>query len=71
MGIRCKCGRFLAGPRASCNSGGEGYSWHMFLSDVRGDCKRCGPNVQAMRGIDCWWWDADNWKWSPELEEMA
>ena len=68
-GIPCdKCGRFLAKPHALSDSEGEGYSWHMFLSDVRGDCKRCGPDVQAVRGG--WWWDWDNWKWPPELEGL-
>ena len=68
-GIPCKCGRFLAKARALCDSGGEGYSFHVFLSDVRGDCKRCGPDSQAMRG-DGWWWSWDAWKWPAELESI-
>jgi hypothetical protein len=66
MGIPCKCGRFLAKPRAEPGTGGEGYSFHVFVADVRGDCKRCGPGVQAMR--DGWWWAWDAWTWPPELE---
>ena len=70
-GIPCKCGRFLAAPRALCEVGGEGYSFHVFLSDVRGDCKRCGPDVPAMRDSDNgWWWDWDAWKWPAELESI-
>jgi hypothetical protein len=70
-GIPCKCGRFLAKPYAKCDSGGEGYAWHVFLSDVRGDCKRCGPDVQAMRGSgEDWWWSWDAWKWPAELESL-
>ena len=65
-GVQCKCGRFLAKPRAVCDSEGEGYTWHMFLSDVRGDCKRCGPGVQAAPGG--WWWSWDAWKWPAEIE---
>ena len=68
-GVQCKCGRFLAKPYAKCDSGGEGYAWHMFLADVRGDCKRCGPDVQAMRG-EGWWWSWDAWKWPTELESL-
>jgi hypothetical protein len=73
-GIPCKCGRFLAKPHAVTGTGGEGYSWHMFVADVRGDCSRCGPDVEAMRpGVaDCaWWWDWDAWKWPPEVEAVA
>lgn len=69
-GVQCKCGRFLAKPRALCDSGGEGYSFHIFLSDVRGDCKRCGPDVQASREGECWWWSWDAWKWPAELESI-
>jgi len=65
-GIPCKCGRFLAKPHASCAVEGKGYSWHIFVSDVRGDCKRCGLDAQAMRGG--WWWAWDAWTWPPELE---
>ena len=60
-GIKCKCGRFLAKPRATSDQAGEGYSWHEFLADVRGDCSRCGPDVQASREGEAWWWDADAW----------
>lgn len=70
-GIQCRCGRFLARPRATADSAGEGYSWHMFLADVRGDCSRCGPNAQAMRpgvGRDTWWWSWDAWNWPEGLE---
>ena len=68
-GIPCKCGRFLARPHAVCDSEGEGYTFHVFLSDVRGDCKRCGPDVPAMRGVG-WWWSWDAWKWPPGLESL-
>ena len=68
-GIQCKCGRFLAKPYALSDSRCEGYSWRMFLADVRGDCKRCGPDVQATReGDTCWWWSWDAWNWPAELE---
>ena len=60
-GIQCRCGRFLAKAHAISGQEGEGYSWHMFLADVRGDCRRCGPDVQAARGG--WWWSWDAWKW--------
>ena len=68
-GIQCKCGRFLAKPHALSDFGGEGYSFHVFLSDVRGACQRCGPDSQAMRG-DGWWWSWDSWKWPAELESI-
>ena len=35
---------------------------------VRGDCQRCGPDSQAMRGG--WWWSWDAWKWPAELESI-
>jgi hypothetical protein len=38
----------------------------MFVSDVRGDCKRCGPDVEAMPGG--WWREWDAWKWAAELD---
>jgi hypothetical protein len=66
IGIQCACGRFLARPRATADSEGEGYSWHMFLADVRGDCSRCGLDVQASRSG--WWWSWDAWKWPAGLE---
>ena len=70
-GIQCACGRFLSRARAECDHEGEGYAWHMYLSDVRGDCTRCGPNVQAARGTDSsWWWSWDAWKWPPEVEAL-
>ena len=72
-GIQCKCGRFLANVQATSGTAGEGYSWHEFLADVRGDCKRCGPDVQARRSEDAfgdsaWWWSADAWTWADEVE---
>lgn len=65
MRVQCRCGRFLARPYALSDSMGEGYSFRIFLADVRGDCRRCGPGVQAMRG---WWWSWDAWKWPAELD---
>ena len=64
----CKCGRFLAGARAIPGTGGEGYSWHLFVADVRGDCKRCGEDVQAMPGG--WWHAWDAWTWPPEMDAL-
>ena len=65
-GVPCMCGRFLANSYATCGFDGEGYSWHAFVADVRGDCKCCGNDVPAMREGSHWSWDA--WKWDPELE---
>lgn len=59
-GIQCKCGRFLGRPYVQSAAEGEGYGWHEFVSDVRGDCSRCGPDVPAAPGP---WWDWDNWDW--------
>ena len=67
MGVPCKCGRFLANAHAICGSAGEGYGWHAFVADVRGDCKRCGPDVQAMHGS---WWSWDMWRWPPEMDSL-
>jgi hypothetical protein len=64
----CKCGRFLANAHATCGFGGEGYSWHAYVADVRGDCKRCGNDTQAMQGT--WWWSWDAWKWPAELDAL-
>jgi hypothetical protein len=66
MGVPCKCGRFLANAHATCGIKGEGYSGHVFVAEVRGDCKRCGPDVQAMR--DGWHWSWDAWRWPPEMD---
>jgi hypothetical protein len=61
-GIPCgTCGRFLANARAIIKERGEGYSWTEYLSDVRGDCKRCGDDVAASRGDESWWLDWDAW----------
>ena len=70
-GIQCKCGRFLANARALSGASGEGYAFHVFLADVRGDCSRCGPDTQAAReGQNCWWWSWDAWRWPAELEAL-
>ena len=64
-GIQCRCGRFLAKPHATCATN-EWGDWH--LDDVRGDCSRCGPDVQADReGDNIWWWSWDAWKWPAEI----
>jgi len=66
MGVQCTCGRYLSKPHAVAQTGSWG-DW--YLHDVRGDCKRCGPDSRATREGDmCWWWDWDNWKWPAELE---
>lgn len=58
------CGRFLARAHAISDSAGEGYGGHEFLSDVRGDCKRCGPDVRASAEDNAsWWWSWDAWEW--------
>jgi hypothetical protein len=67
-GIQCECGRFLARPRAISDMSGEGYGFHIFLSDVRGDCSRCGSNSQAAR--EGWWWSWDAWNW-PHSAELS
>ena len=63
-GIQCRCGRFLANARALSDTRGEGYSWTRFLSDVRGDCSRCGTDAEAAR--EGWWWAWDAWTWQEE-----
>lgn len=60
-GIQCRCGRFLANVFARSAAKGEGYSWHEYLADVRGNCSRCGPDSQA--APEGWWWSWDAWKW--------
>lgn len=67
MGVPCKCGRFLANAHAIPGAEGEGYAWHAFVADVRGDCKRCGPDVQSMPG---WHWSWDAWRWPPEMDSL-
>ena len=70
-GVKCRCGRFLARPRASAATRGEGYNFTVYLADVRGDCSRCGPDTQAAREGDAmWWWDWDAWKWPAGLEAL-
>ena len=61
--IQCRCGRFLASARPVVKAEGEGYSWHEFISGVRGDCSRCGQDVQAAAG---WWLSWDAWAWEDE-----
>lgn len=66
MSIQCACGRFLANTRYWVTV--SGFDAH--LSDVRGDCSRCGPDVQASRtGDDTWWWSWD--AWTPGIDELA
>jgi hypothetical protein len=56
-GVQCCCGRFLSRARPVIVIRGEGYSRGECLSEVRGDCGRCGEDVPAGQG---WWlaWDA-------------
>jgi hypothetical protein len=60
--IQCQCGRFLANPRAKSSRTLDPY-----LADVRGDCSRCGPDVQASKHDDAWWWSWDAWKWPADV----
>ena len=56
-GVQCKCGRFLANVRPVLAIAGEGYWRDECIHDVRGDCSRCGKDVQAGDGF-AWSWDA-------------
>ena len=58
--IQCRCGRFLAHARPVVKAEGAGYAWHEFIAEVRGDCSRCGQDVNAAAG---WWFDWDAWDW--------
>jgi hypothetical protein len=58
--IQCRCGRILAHTRPVTATDGEGYSWHEFIKEVRGDCSRCGSDVIAAHG---WWLSWDAWDW--------
>ena len=60
LSIQCRCGRFLGNTRPVTATEGEGYSWHEFIREVRGDCSRCGPDVLAGPG---WWMSWDAWDW--------
>jgi len=68
-GIQCRCGRYLAKAHAIAGrSPGDYGDW--CLADVRGDCSRCGTDVQAGREGDmCWWWAWDVWNFV-DLEEV-
>jgi uncharacterized protein (DUF983 family) len=67
-GIPCAgCGRFLAAARPVVEQSGEGYAWHEYLADVRGNCKRCGDDVPASRDGDFpWWLQWDAWGFTDE-----
>lgn len=65
-GVKCGCGWFL---------GNVGYVVRIqmldpYLAEVRGDCKRCGDNVEASReGDGVWWYDWDAWE--PGIRDVA
>jgi hypothetical protein len=57
-GIQCGCGRFLANAHAVIGVGGIG---DFYISDVRGDCSRCGKDVGAGHEGETWWFSWDYW----------
>lgn len=56
-GVQCKCGRFMSNVRPVVEISGSGYWRGESIHDVRGDCSRCGSDVQAESG-HAWSWDA-------------
>lgn len=57
-GVQCKCGRFLKHAYPVVTLRGSGYWRAEGITDVRGICWRCGPDVPAGPG---WWHSWEAW----------